>query len=180
LLAQVARLEVSEATFREEADRREAALRDEAARREEDLRGELARNESAAIGRVELSKARIVDLERELTVRDSSITDLRSHVSSLEAELRGAHARAEGNALDWAQRADELSHRIADLVDKHQAANERVYELEPVANQVPMLQAAVVERDAELTGVRQDIEAIASRPVTGPVFRLLTKGKLRR
>jgi len=50
-----------------------------------------------------------------------------------------------------------------------------------------MLQAAVEEKDAslsererELGNMRQDIDAIASRPVTGPVFRLLTKGKLRR
>jgi hypothetical protein len=56
-----------------------------------------------------------------------------------------------------------------------------------------MLQAAVEEKDAslsereqtlqdrdrELGNMRQDIETIASRPVTGPVFRLLTKGKLR-
>jgi hypothetical protein len=57
-----------------------------------------------------------------------------------------------------------------------------------------MLQAAVEEKDAslsdreqaledrerELGNMRSDIETIASRPVTGPVFRLLTKGKLRR
>jgi hypothetical protein len=57
-----------------------------------------------------------------------------------------------------------------------------------------MLQAAVEEKDAtlsqreqalqdteqELGNMRQDIDAIASRPVTGPVFRLLTKGRLRR
>jgi hypothetical protein len=56
-----------------------------------------------------------------------------------------------------------------------------------------MLQAAVEEKDAtlsdrerelqlrehELGNVRDDIEAIASRPMTGPVFRLLTRGKLR-
>ena len=56
-----------------------------------------------------------------------------------------------------------------------------------------MLQAAVEEKDAtlsereqtlqdreqELGNMRQDIDAIASRPVTGPVFRLLTKGRLR-
>jgi excisionase family DNA binding protein len=176
LLAQVARLEAREDALYEEASRREAAS------------GE----------REERWKARIVDLERVATVRESRIADmetthaaevseLRGQVANLEAELRDSHSRAEANALGWAQRADELSHRIADLVDKHHQANARVYELEPVAEQVPMLQAAVEEKDAslsererELGNMRQDLETIASRPVTGPVFRLLTKGKLRR
>jgi hypothetical protein len=35
------------------------------------------------------------------------------------------------------------------------------------------------ERERQLADISEDIETIASRPVAGPVFRLLTKGKLR-
>jgi hypothetical protein len=63
----------------------------------------------------------------------------------------------------------------------------RVVELQPVAERVPMLEAAVDEKDAalfererRLSDMRADIEAIASRPVAGPMFRYLTRGKLRR
>ena len=93
-----------------------------------------------------------------------------------------------------------LANRIADLVERQQAAESRIYELQPVAERVPMLEAAVdetktrlhetegdlVERDKklfdrerQLADISEDIETIASRPVAGPVFRLLTKGKLR-
>jgi excisionase family DNA binding protein len=193
LLAQVARLEADKVEMHEEAGRREGALHED------------VRQVKQEMGlRIEASKARVVDLESAATMRegrivdmeathadalatrDAELSDLRGQVSNLEADLRESHSRAEANALGWATRADELSHRIADLVDKHQHANERVYELEPVADQVPMLQAAVEEKDAtlsererELGQFREDIEAIASRPVAGPVFRLLTKGKLR-
>ena len=179
LLAQVARLE---------ADKVDAARREqEAGEREERSKARIVDLERAATVR----EGRIADMEAThadaLSTRDAHIEELREQLDNLEAELRDSHSRAEANALGWAQRADELSHRIADLVDKHQQANARVYELEPVAEQVPMLQAAVEEKDAslserdrELGNMRQDIDAIASRPVTGPVFRLLTKGKLRR
>ena len=145
-----------------------------------ELREELAQ-------RVELAKARQIDLERELTVRESTITDLRGQVAILEAKVREtleAHAEKLG----------DLASDIAELANAKGQMELRVYELEPVASQVPMLQAAVEEKDAtlsererqlevrehELSQVRDDIDAIASRPVTGPVFRLLTKGKLRR
>ena len=81
-----------------------------------------------------------------------------------------------------------MAERIADLVVAQQDMHSRVIELQPVADRVPMLQAAVEEteanlseRERELGNMRQDIDAIASRPVTGPVFRLLTRGgRLRR
>jgi excisionase family DNA binding protein len=179
LLAQVARLEASEDRLRADVD--------------------------ASARREELSKVRIIDLERELTVRDSlrvdlqakqeaEVTDLREQVAVLEAKVREVlEERAEENG--------QLANRIADLVAAHTEMQSRVVELQPVAEQVPMLQAAVEEKDAALTerdatltdreqalsdrerelgDMRADIETIASRPVTGPVFRLLTRGKLRR
>lgn len=183
LLAQVARLEAREDALHEEAGRREAA----AAQREE------------------RAKARIVDLERAATVREGRIadmeaahadmatahaaeaSDLRGQVAILEAKVRSTlEERAEENG--------RLAHRIADLVTAHTEMQARVVELQPVAERVPMLVAAVDEKDAALTDreralqardqelrvMREDIEAIASRPVAGPVFRYLTKGRLRR
>ena len=143
-------------------------------------REEAARREAASAQREELSKARIIDLERELTMRDSRMADLSEQNQVLEAKVRETlEERAEENG--------QLANRIADLVAAHTEMQSRVVELQPVADRVPMLQAAVEEKDAslserdrELGNMRQDIEAIASRPVTGPVFRLLTKGKLRR
>ena len=176
LLAQVARLEASEATLHEEA-----------ARRESDLRSEMVRRETAAGEREERSKARIIDLERELTVRDSRIADLVEQNQILEAKVREILESGKDEAL-------QLANRIADLVAAHEDIQTRVVELQPVAEKVPMLQAAVEERDAtlseqqsalqkseeKLNAIQEDIDAIASRPVTGPVFRMLTKRKLRR
>jgi hypothetical protein len=45
---------------------------------------------------------------------------------------------------------------------------------------VAVLEADAADPRGPLTGIQEDIEAIASRPVAGPVFRLLIKGKLRR
>ncbi|MEO2003785.1 MAG: helix-turn-helix domain-containing protein [Candidatus Poribacteria bacterium] len=190
LLAQVTRLE---------ADKAESTVRlDEAARRE-----------TEAGLREERSKARVIDLERELTVRDSRMADmhtehgsrvadmqaerdtdvagLRGQVAILEAKLREILEDGKNEALQLANRNADLADRIAGLVASHEDMHARVVELQPVAEQVPMLQAAVEEKDAslsererELGDMRQDIESIASRPVTGPVFRLLTKGRLRR
>ena len=162
------------------------------------LREELGVTRAEAGRREELSKARIVDLERELTMRDSRIADveaardsdvagLREQVAVLEAKVREVLETGKEDAL-------QLANRIASLVDRQQESDARIYELQPVAAQVPMLQAAVEEkvaslsereqaledRERELGNMRSDIETIASRPVTGPVFRLLTKGKLRR
>jgi excisionase family DNA binding protein len=169
LLAQVARLEAERVGMRDDFDTRLAEQR----------------QESGLL--VETSKARVIDLERELTVRDSRIVDLSKQVSVLEAKVREtleAHAEKLG----------DLASDIAELANAKARTELRVYELEPVASQVPMLQAAVEEKDAtlserdrqlevrehELSQVRDDIDAMASRPVTGPVFRLLTKGRLRR
>ena len=183
LLAQVARLE---------ADKADAS-----------------RRETEAGLREERSKARVIDLERELTVRDSRLVDLqakqeaeiaalRSKQDTEVTELRGQVAVLESKMREVLENGQTealgLANRIADLVDRQQEADARIHELQPVAEQVPMLQAAVEEKDAtlsereqalqdreqELGDMRQDIETIASRPVTGPVFRLLTKGKLRR
>ncbi len=176
LLAQVARLE---------ADKVEAAAR------LDEVRHEAARRETEAGVREERSKARVIDLERELTVRDSRMTDFQALRESEAADMRGQIAVLEAKVRevleDGKSEALQLANRIADLVDRQQASEARIYELQPVAEQVPMLQAAVEEKDAslsererELGNMRQDIDTIASRPVTGPVFRLLTKGRLRR
>ena len=178
LLAQVARLEADKA----DASRREmeAGLREER------------------------SKARIIDLERELTVRDSrmadlqakqesEVTELRGQVAILEAKVREILEKGQDTLEKGQDEALQLANRIADLVDRQQEAEARIHELQPAAEQVPMLQAAVEEKDAtlsererelqlrerELANMKDGIEAIASRPVAGPVFRLLTKGKLR-
>ena len=186
LLAQVARLEADKQEMRDDFDARLVEQR----------------QESGLL--VESSKARIIDLERELTVRDSrtvdlqakqelEVTELRGQVAVLEAKVREVLERSQDNLEKGQDEALQLANRIADLVDRQQEAEARIHELAPVAEQVPMLQAAVEEKDAtlsereqtlqdreqELGNMRQDIDAIASRPVTGPVFRLLTKGRLR-
>jgi excisionase family DNA binding protein len=154
-------------------------------------RQEAARREAASAQREELSKARIIDLERELTVRDSRVVDIQTEreveVADLRAQVAVLEAKVREVLEDGKSEAVRLADRIADLVVVHQDMQTRVVELQPVAERVPMLQAAVEEKDAALTererelgNMRQDIDAIASRPVTGPVFRLLTKGKLRR
>jgi chromosome segregation ATPase len=155
------------------------------------LRDELRDARQSLSAREELAKARIIDLERELTMRDSRFTDLQSERDTEVSELRGQIAVLESKVRSTLEeRAEELgglAREIAGLVKTQQDMQTRVYELEPVANQVPMLEAAVEEKDASLTerehelgNMRDDIDAIASRPVTGPVFRLLVKGRLRR
>ena len=161
LLAHVARLEADKVEMHEEAGRREEALREDVRQVRQDMGL-----------RIEASKVRVVDVERELTVSNSTIADLRGQVAVLEAKVREtleAHTEKLG----------DLASDIAELANAKAKMEVRVYELEPVAEQVPMLQAAVDEKDATLTGIQHDIEVIASRPVAGPVFRLLTKGKLR-
>ncbi len=136
---------------------------------------------------IEASKARVIDLERELTVRDSRIADMQSDVSDLRGQAAALEAKVRSTLEERAEENGQLANRIADLVAAHTEVQSRVVELQPVAEQVPMLQAAVEEKDAslsererELGNMRDDIDAIASRPVTGPVFRLLVKGRLRR
>jgi excisionase family DNA binding protein len=173
----------------------------------DDLLAQVARleaNEDHWRNEMERSKARAIDLERELTVRDSrmvdlqakqefEVTELRGQVAVLEAKVREVLEKSQDILEKGQDEALGLANRIADLVDRQQEADARIHELQPVAEQVPMLQAAVEEKDAtlsereqalqdreqELGNMRQDIDAIASRPVTGPVFRLLTKGRLR-
>ena len=182
LLSQVARLEAYQA---------------ESVAREETLRSEADRRETEAAGREERSKARIIDLERSATVRESRIADMETAHAGEVAELRGQVAVLEAKVRETleahTEKLGDLASDIAELANAKAQMELRVYELEPVASQVPMLQAAVEEKDAslsererelevrehELNNVREDIEAIASRPVTGPVFRLLTKKKLR-
>ena len=165
LLAQVARLEAEKDTIRGEASRREEASK-----------ARIIDLERAATVR----ESRIADLEDTIGVRESRIVDLAEQVSVLEAKVREILEKGQDEAL-------QLANRIADLVDRQQAADARIYELQPVAERVPMLEAAVDEKDAalfdrerRLSDMRADIEAIASRPVAGPVFRYLTRGKLRR
>jgi excisionase family DNA binding protein len=174
----------------------------------DDLLAQVARleaNEDHWRNEMERSKARVIDLERELTVRASHMADLQGKQASEVTELRGQVAVLEAKVREVLEKGQDilekgqdealqLANRIADLVDRQQEADARIHELAPVAEQVPMLQAAVEEkaatlsereqalqaREQELGNMRHDIEAIASRPVTGPVFRLLTKGRLRR
>ena len=187
LLAQVARLEADKVEMHEEAGQREEALRED------------VRQVQQEMGlRIEASKARVVDLERAATVREGRIADMEiAHADVLAAhaaevaDLRGQVAVLEAKVRETleahTEKLGDLASDIAELANAKAQMEVRVYELEPVAEQVPMLQAAVEEKDAslsererELGNMRQDIDAIASRPVTGPVFRLLTKGKLRR
>jgi excisionase family DNA binding protein len=144
----------------------------------------LARREEQALGRA-------IDLDRAVEIRDSRVADMETAHAEEVSDLRGQVAILEAKVRevleDRAEEIGKLATNITELVAKQQEMQTRVYELQPVAEQVPMLQAAVEEKDAslsererELGNMRNDIEAIASRPVTGPVFRLLTKGKLRR
>ena len=114
---------------------------------------------------------RISALGEQVAQRDGKLEALESRVVDLESELRDVLRASK-------HENHQLANRIADLVERHQEAAARIYELQPVAEKVPMLQAAVEEKDAslsererELGNMRQDIETIASRPVTGPVFR---------
>jgi uncharacterized coiled-coil protein SlyX len=124
--------------------------------------------------RIEASKARSIDLERDVTVRDSTIVDLRRQVADQEAEMRAVLSKGQDEAM-------QLANRIAGLVDRQQEAEARIYELAPVAEQVPMLQAAVDEKDAELAEKAAAVARINQSAVSRVVFRMLDKdGKLRR
>jgi excisionase family DNA binding protein len=197
----VAQVAQSDAQPDVRSDRELRDLRDRVERVEGDkahLREELSAARAEASQREEVWKVRVVDLERAATVRESriadmemthveTVSDLRGQVAILEAKVREVLEKSQDEAMQLANRNADLADRIAGLVASHEDMHARVVELQPVAEQVPMLQAAVEEKDAslserdrELGNMRNDIEAIASRPVTGPVFRLLTKGKLRR
>ena len=150
----------------------------------------LARREEQVLGRA-------IDLERALVMRDSRIADMETAHAREVSDLRGQVAVLEAKVRETleahTEKLGDLASDIAELANAKAQMELRVYELEPVADQVPMLQAAVEEKDAtlsererelevrehELNNVREDIEAIANRPVTGPMFRLLTKKKLR-
>ncbi|MAF10495.1 hypothetical protein CMK11_08585 [Candidatus Poribacteria bacterium] len=150
------------------------------------LRDELAQREID-------HKARVEALEKTVAVRESRVSELTDQVAALESKVRDILESGQSEAL-------QLANRIADLVERQQTAEARIYELQPVAERVPMLEAAVdetktllhetegdlvdrekklFERERQLADISEDIETIASRPVAGPVFRLLTKGKLR-
>jgi excisionase family DNA binding protein len=133
-------------------------------------------------------RQRLDDLAEQLSRRDQTIVSrdetLAANVGrleSLEDQLREAHTHAETHAVEWARRSDDLSHKIADLVATHQEAEARIIELQPVADQVPMLQAAVDESNGEITDMRREVQRIESGLISGPIFRLLDRGgKLRR
>jgi chromosome segregation ATPase len=179
LLAQAARLEADKVEIREEFDIRLTELRQESGLR------------------IDASKARIIDLERASTVRESRIADMETtharEVSYLRGQVAVLEAKVRETLEAHTEKLGDLASDIAELANAKAQMELRVYELEPVASQVPALQAAVDEKDAslsdrerelelrehELNNVREDIEAIASRPVTGSVFRLLTKKRLR-
>ncbi|MBT3269920.1 hypothetical protein HN371_22425 [Candidatus Poribacteria bacterium] len=92
----------------------------------------------------------------------------------LEAELRETLRESE-------QRTAHFADRIADLVQQVEDTRGRIIELQPVAEQVPMLQAAVEERDETLSDMRDEVARIESGVISGPIFRMLTKnGRLRR
>jgi hypothetical protein len=159
----------------------------------EELRASREHFEREALDACTKYEARVGALEETLVVREVRITEMTEQVSVLEAKVREILEKGQDEAMG-------LANRIADLVERQQAAESRIYELQPVAERVPMLEAAVdetktrlhetegdlVERDKklfdrerQLADISEDIETIASRPVAGPVFRLLTKGKLR-
>ena len=180
--ARADRLEDDKAHLREQLANCEQELRNTAVVHGEDLAS--AREDCA--GQVEASRAIIESKEMDIASRDSRISDLIGQVSALEAKVREVLEEGKSDS-------HQLANRIADLVQQHADIQTRVLELEPVAAEVPMLQAAVEDTKAELTqreqilfdrerqlaDISDDIETIASRPVAGPVFRLLTKGKLR-
>ena len=83
--------------------------------------------------RVELAKARQIDLERELTVRESTITDLRGQVAIIEAKVREILEKGQDILEKGQDEALQLANRIADLVDRQQEAEARIHELAPVA-----------------------------------------------
>ncbi len=174
--ARASRLEEDKAHLREQLASGEQELRTAAVAHGEELSA--AREEFEA--QVGVLRGVIAAKDTEITARDSRISDLTGQVSALEAKVREVLEKGQDEAL-------RLADRIADLVERQQEAEVRIYELQPVAERVPMLEAAVDEKDAALTDrerkladIHQDIETIAGRPVAGPVFRLLTKGKLRR
>ena len=173
VLMVAADLQVDHRIMRLEEDK--AHLRDELTQREVD------------------HKARVGALEKTVAVREARVSELTDQVSALESKVREILENGQTEALG-------LANRIADLVERQHDAEVRIYELQPVAERVPMLEAAVdetktrlhetegdlverdkklSERERQLADISQDIETIASRPVAGPVFRLLTKGKLR-
>ena len=168
-------------------------LRDRLASREQELRDTVSAHREELLRSQEEWRARVTELgeaaadrEANIAARDCRISELTGQVSALEAKVREVLEEGKSDS-------HQLANRIADLVQQHAAIQTRVLELEPVAAEVPMLQAAVEDTKAELTqrekklfdrerqlaDLSEDIETIASRPVTGPVFRLLTKGKLR-
>ncbi|MEO2005002.1 MAG: hypothetical protein ABGY41_12995 [Candidatus Poribacteria bacterium] len=180
--ARAARLEEDKSHLREQLAGSEQELRGAAAAHSEELSA--ARQDCEA--RAAALRGAIEAKEADLVARDSRISELTGQVSALEAKVREVLEEGKSDS-------HQLANRIADLVQQHADIHTRVLELEPVAAEVPMLQAAVEDTKAELTDreqvlfqrerqladINEDIETIASRPVAGPVFRLLTKGKLR-
>jgi len=168
-------------------------LEEDKAHLREELRATREHFEREALDACTKYEARVGALEETLAVREVRITEMTGQMSVLEAKVREILEKGQDEALG-------LANRIADLVERQQAAESRIYELQPVAERVPMLEAAVdetktrlhetegdlverdrklFERERQLADISEDIETIASRPVAGPVFRLLTKGKLR-
>ena len=131
---------------------------------------------------------------------DERLSDLREAVATQTHRAEALETELRDTLRYSAQRTADLANRIAGLVEQVEDTRGRVIELQPVAERVPMLEAAVdetktrlhetegdlverdkklFERERQLADISEDIETIASRPVAGPVFRLLTKGKLR-
>jgi hypothetical protein len=146
----------------------------------------------AQIERIEADKQRLTaQVEASEARHDADLSAMQARVDSLldtvaakdervrdlSEQLREAHVQSEVGAQEWARRSDELAHRIADLVDRQHEADARIIELQPVAEQVPMLQAAVDDRTDELEEIRSAVKRIEAGVISGPIFRLLDKNR---
>ncbi|MDA1190070.1 MAG: hypothetical protein O3A46_00120 [Candidatus Poribacteria bacterium] len=120
-------------------------------------------------------KSQLEESQFENKSKDAKIEVLEVQLSQLETELRETLRESE-------QRSTQLAHRIADLVQEVEQNRTRVYELAPLAKEVPRLQAAVEEREVGLIDAERElaqVRQIESGRLTGPIYRLLQK-KVRR
>lgn len=144
-----------------------------------DRLGDMEQQHAAAVASIqaehqEALAASCSTLEEKLEEARARCDQEESRAARLETELRETLRESE-------QRTAHFADRIADLVQQVEDTRGRVIELQPVAEQVPMLQAAVDERDEALSGIHDEVARIESGVISGPIFRMLTKnGRLRR
>lgn len=135
------------------------------------LRDLLAKQEAFRQEELNRLSVRIEELFFDNSSKDAKIEALESQLSSLESELRATLREAE-------QRSTQLAHRIADLVHEVERNRTRVYELAPLVEEIPRLQAAVDAKDSKLLDAERElseIRRIESGRITGHIFRLLRR-----